>query len=131
MFERPLRALAIVVSIFVLAGWSLFAIDEIRSASDHTQAQIAGAKATRQPDPTSREERARERIHNAVREAIDDVNDVLLAPLAFATDDSPSAWARRTAPALLALLLYGFGLAFLARFARGNAHAHHPHLGRT
>jgi hypothetical protein len=120
MFELSLRAVAIVASLFVLAGWSLFAVDEVRSASNDTQAQIAGAEASRQADPTPRQERARERAHNAGREAIDDVNDVLLAPLAFLTQDSSSTWARRTAPAMLALLLYGFGLAFLARYARGR-----------
>ena len=108
-------------SLFVLAGWCVFAAEELRSASDQTQAQIAGAEATRTAAPTERQEKARERVHNPVREAIDDVNDVLLAPLKWVTEDSSSTWARRTGPALLALLLYGFGLAYLARFSRGRA----------
>ena len=108
-------------SLFVLVGWAVFAIEELRSASNQTRAQIAGAEATRTAAPTGREEAARERAHNSVREAIDDVNDVLLAPLKWVTEDSTSAWARRSAPALFALLLYGFGLAYLARFSRGRA----------
>jgi hypothetical protein len=121
MFELPLRAAAIMASLFLLAGWSLFAVDEVRSASDRTTEQIAGAQAASRPGPSPREERARERAHNPVRETIDDVNDVLLAPMAFLTEDSESTWARRTAPALAALLVYGFGLAFLARYTRGRA----------
>lgn len=121
MFELPLRAVAIAASLFVLAGWSLFAIEEVRTASDRTSTQVAGAQAATQPGPTPREERTRERAHGPVREAVDDVNDVLLSPLAFLAEGNASAWVRRTAPALAALLLYGFGLAFLARYARGRA----------
>lgn len=108
-------------SLFVLVGWAVFAIDELHSASNQTTAQIAGSEATRNPAPSSREEAARERVHNPVREAIDDVNDLLLAPVKWVTEDSSSTWARRTGPALIALLLYGFGLAYLARFSRGRA----------
>ena len=121
MFETPLRTIAVLASLFVLAGWVVFAIDELHTASGDTQAQIAGAEATRSAAPTSTEENARERVHNPVREGIDDVNDLLLAPLAWVTDDSSSTWARRSGPALLALLIYGFGLAYLARFSRGLA----------
>lgn len=121
MFETPLRTAAIMASLFILMGWVVFAVDELQTASGDTQAQIAGAEATRSAAPTGAEEKARERVHNPVREAIDDVNDLLLAPLAWVTEDSPSTWARRSGPALLALLLYGFGLAYLARFSRGRA----------
>ena len=68
-----------------------------------------------------REERARERAHNSVREAIDDADDILVAPFAPVTHSSSSSWVRRGMPTLLALLVYGFGLAFLARFMHGRA----------
>jgi hypothetical protein len=48
-----------------------------------------------------------------VREAIDDANDVLLAPFASVID-SDSAWVNHGVPALLGLLLYGVGLGLLA-----------------
>ena len=67
------------------------------------------------------EERARERAHSRAREAIDDADDVLVAPFAGLVDGSASSWVRRGVPTLLALLVYGFGLSFLARFARGRA----------
>ena len=44
-----------------------------------------------------------------MREAIDDVNDVLLAPFASLID-SDNAWVNHGVPSLLALLVYGVGL---------------------
>jgi hypothetical protein len=121
VLERTLRTFAVVATVFVIAGWSGFAVDETRSASDRTQAEIAGSLATSLPDPSGGEERDREQVHSKPREWVDDVNDVLLKPFAFAVDGSPSRWARRSGAALLALLVYGFGAAYLARFARGRS----------
>ena len=46
---------------------------------------------------------------------------LLVAPFAPVTDSSSSSWVRRGIPTLLALVVYGFGLAFLARFMHGRA----------
>jgi hypothetical protein len=121
VLEQSLRAVAVLASLLVIAGWSAFAIDEVRSASQQTQAEIAGGDASGRADPSSRQERAREGIHSGAREALDDADDVVLLPVAFVADGSPSRWVRRSVSALLALLLYGFGAAYLARFARGRA----------
>ena len=48
-----------------------------------------------------------------MREVVDDANDVLLAPFVDLID-SDSAWVNHGVPTLLALLLYGVGLGFLA-----------------
>ena len=121
MLEKPLRIAAVVCSVLVVAGWGLFAIDEARTASKETAEEVAGQRATSHPDPSPRQEQARERAHGDVREAIDDANDVLLSPFAGITSSSGSTWTRRSIPALIALLVYGFGLGYLARFARGRA----------
>jgi len=119
VLARPIRIVAITASVFVVLGWSLFAIDQIRGASHASVAGIAGDPTTF-PDPSPRQEAAREKLHGKVREFIDDVNDILLAPFAGLVDSSDSEWVRRTIPALLALLVYGFGGGFLARFAAGR-----------
>ena len=59
-------------------------------------------------------------MHSQPREGIDDVNDVLLKPFASIVDGEQSRWARRSLAALMALMVYGFGGAYLARFARGR-----------
>jgi hypothetical protein len=119
--EGLLRTAAIAASTIVLVSFGLFAIDETRDFSNRSVAAVAGLQATRSADPTASEERARERAHTKAREAIDDADDILVTPFAPITDSSSSSWVRRGIPTLLALIVYGFGLAFLARFARGRA----------
>ena len=119
MLARPIRIAAILASVFVALGWGLFAIDQARGASNESVAGISGDPATFS-DPSPDQERAREKAHSGPREFIDDVNDVLLAPFAGLTDDSGSKWVRRSIPALLALLIYGFGGGYIARFAAGR-----------
>ncbi len=120
MLEGPIRAASILLSVFVVLGFALFAIDETREASRESAAQVADRSAAA-VDPSPEQERAREAVHGAPREFIDDVNDVALTPFATLVDDSDSRWVRRGVPALLGLVVYGFGLAMLARFSRGRA----------
>jgi hypothetical protein len=120
VIERVLRFAAIACSLLVILGWGWFAADQANSASKQTQAEIAGdfASSTASPDPD--QEAAREKTNSKLHEAIDDANDVLLKPFASIADGSSSKWVRRTVPALLALLVYGFGLGLLARVAAGR-----------
>jgi len=120
VLEGPLRVAAFVASAIVLVGFALFALDETREASSRSARAVAGLDATRETTPTAEQERDREAAHSSLREAIDDANDVLLAPFAFAEPSGDSAWARRGVPALLAVLVYGVGGAFLARMMRGG-----------
>jgi hypothetical protein len=121
VLEGLLRTVSIVAGAIVLLSFAMFAIDETRDASEQSRAAIAGLEATRSSDPSASEERARERAHSRAREAIDDADDVLVAPFAGLVDGADSSWVRRGVPTLLALVVYGFGLSFLARYARGRA----------
>jgi hypothetical protein len=116
-----LGAASVVASAIVILSFALFAIDETRSASERSAAETAGLEATRNADPSPDEERARERAHSDVRELIDDADDILLSPFAWAAPDTTNKWARRGVPALVAVFVYGFVLSFLARWARGVA----------
>jgi hypothetical protein len=121
VFEGLLRTASIVASAIVLVSFALFALDETRDAAKESAAAVAGLEATRSSDPSAREERARERAHATARELGDDADDVLGAPFASIAGGSDSSWVRRGVPTVLALLVYGFGLSFLARYARGRA----------
>lgn len=118
MIGGTLRTVAAVACLIVVASWGLFAVDESRAASRETQSEIAGTAASRTADPSPEQERAREREHSGAREAIDDADDVLVAPFAGLVDGAGSQWVRRSVPALLALLVYGLGLTTLARFVQ-------------
>jgi hypothetical protein len=106
-----IRFVAIGISLVVVLGFAMFAIDEADKGSKQ-QAKLERELGTTVA-PDERQEAARERGHSAVREAIDDANDVLLRPFADLVD-SDNAWVNHGIPALLALLIYGFGLGLLA-----------------
>jgi hypothetical protein len=126
VLERAIRLVAIVSSLLVVLGWGWFAATQTSTASKDTQAEIAGqvvpVAATVSPGPD--QERAREQVDSKAHEVVDDANDVLLSPFASIASGSSSEWLRRTVPALLALLVYGFGLGLLARFAAGRGPGH-------
>jgi len=107
-----IRFLAIAISVVVVIGFALFAIDETDKGSKTQQAKLERELGTT-VDPNPSQEALRERKHGVVREAIDDTNDVLLRPFADLVD-SDDAWISHGIPALLALLIYGVGLGFLA-----------------
>jgi hypothetical protein len=114
--ERPLRIVAIVLSLLVAAGFVLFAVGDFSRASAQSRDRIAGIDS---PDPTPAAERTREQRNSRAREFIDDANDVLLRPFAGIVADASSRWVQRGVPALLGLLVYGFLLGYLARYTRG------------
>jgi hypothetical protein len=120
VLEGLLRTVAVIAGAIVLLSFALFAIDETRDASERSARATAGLEATRASDPSASQERARERAHSAARELVDDADDVLVAPFAPIVSSSESSWVRRGVPTLLALIVYTFGLSFLARYARGR-----------
>ena len=119
VLDGALRALALVASAVIVLSFVLFATEEVRQASGNQVEAVA-------PGPDA--ERARAERHTTAREAVDDVNDVILRPFAAVAGDTDNAWARRGIPALIGLLVYGLGLAYLARLLDVRAHTivRHP-----
>lgn len=110
MVERTVRIIAIVTSAFVLVSFALFASDQFAGASVEKRAEVVDPDAPATlPSPT-REAQPRRFIDGGARE--------LLRPFASLVTSS-NAWGQRTLPTLVALLVYGFGLGFLARSAKG------------
>jgi|SRR5215210_8083112 len=112
------RLLAIAASGIVLLGFAFFATDELSRGSQNQQnkldKEVTGALADPSPiAPTPDQEAERERTNGTFRELVDDANDVLLDPFTGIID-SKERWVTHGVPALMALLLYGFGLGMLA-----------------
>jgi uncharacterized membrane protein (DUF485 family) len=116
VIERALRTVAIVLSLVVAAGFCMFALDEFDRASSGQRERLAGFE---QSTPTAVGELQREKRHSTGREYIDDANDVLLKPFAGVAT-SGNRWVQRGVPTILALLMYGFLLGYVARFAHGR-----------
>ena len=113
-----IRLVAIVLSGFVVVGFAFFAADELDRGSKTQQQALANELDGSTPEvipvaPAPADEVAREAAHGDLREIVDDVNDVLLGPFSNLADSS-DVWVARGVPTILALLLYGFGLGFLA-----------------
>ena len=113
-----IRLVAIVLSGFVVVGFAFFAADELDRGSKAQQQALANELEGSTPEvipvaPAPADEAAREAAHGDLREIVDDVNDVLLGPFSNLADSS-DVWVARGVPTILALLLYGFGLGFLA-----------------
>jgi len=113
-----IRLAAIVMSGFVLFGFAFFAADELDRGSKTQQRALAneleGSSAEVIPvAPSPADEATREAAHGDLREIVDDVNDVLLGPFVNLVDAN-DVWVARGVPTILALLLYGVGLGFLA-----------------
>jgi hypothetical protein len=118
-----IRFVAIAISVIVVLGFAIFAVGETDKGSKTQQAKLERELgSTADPiAPTGAQEDVRERHHGRVREAIDDANDVLLRPFVDLVD-SDSAWVNHGIPALLGLLIYGFGLGLLANMLPRQRH---------
>ena len=118
-----IRFVAIAISVVVVLGFAMFAIDETDKGSKTQQAKLERELGTTSVPvaPNERQEARREADHGAVREAIDDANDVLLAPFSGLID-SDNSWVEHAVPSLLALLVYGLGLGMLANMLPKQRH---------
>jgi hypothetical protein len=104
MIARLIHYAAIAACVLVVAGFAAFVSDQMRYGSQTQQAKLANELNDPAASDTVKAKRARE--HTRVREAIDKVNDVLLAPFTGIVD-SGGIWVKRGVPTLLALLAYG------------------------
>lgn len=113
-----IRSIAILATGIVLLGFALFAVDEMDRGSQNQQNALASelespSESPAVISPDAREERMREQRNGDFREAIDDANDVLLAPFADLVD-SENAWVANGVPTILGLLVYGLLLGLVA-----------------
>jgi hypothetical protein len=110
-----LRLASVVICVIVIASFLVFAINQTKSASGRQQeviqnggpAQVASGGAGAKPAHKS-----------AAHEAIDDASSKLTSPFSSIVSALSGEWAVRGANLFLALLVYGFGLGFLARTLR-------------
>jgi hypothetical protein len=120
-----LRIASLLCSAVLVLSFAAFAADQAGAGSKQTVARIASADSGEdtvggpnldQPSPNAATERLREKRHGALRERLDDADDALVAPFKGASS-SGSIWTQRAIAALLALLVFGVGLHYLARLA--------------
>jgi hypothetical protein len=112
VIHRLLVLCAVTCCAFVAVSFLLFARDQLAGASKHQQSElVAGMQTSVVAVPIHH-------AHQQPRKFIDAVARRLTSPFQSVIS-SGSAWVQEGTPALLALLVYGFGLGYLARFSRG------------
>jgi hypothetical protein len=111
---RLLQTISLLLCAFVIASFFLFAVTQTGHASqDQTAALTSGATVTPAP------QRASAAPEREPRRFIDGVATELDSPFTGVVS-SDNAWIRHLVPTALALLVYGFLLSFVARWAAGR-----------
>jgi hypothetical protein len=105
-----LRLVSWVICLIVLASFVIFAVEQTSSASTHQQEEISGhPSSTGTPAP---------KHESTAHKALDEASDFLTSPFAGIVSGSSSEWVIHLVKTALALLVYGFGLSYLARVIR-------------
>jgi hypothetical protein len=117
LIVRLLRLASFAICVIVIASFVVFAVDQTKTASTHQQEQLAsGSPATtagaNAPNAAGGTTRAHE---SGVRKVIDEASSKLTSPFSGIVSGISGEWALRGTRLLIALLVYGFGLAYLAR----------------
>jgi hypothetical protein len=108
---RALKLLSLVCCALVVLSFAMFARDQMAGASANQQSQLAtGSNAPVAPVQS----------HAQPRRFIDSAAKELTAPF-DAVVQSDNAWVKHGLPAIFALVVYGLGLGFLARYSAGLA----------
>lgn len=112
-----LRLASIVLCLIVGVSFALFVIHQTSNASAHQQRKVNEPDALAAPGQAS----ATHSEKSSARKTIDEAAEAVTSPFSGVTDGWSSEWSRRGVLLLLTLIIYGFGLGFIARFMRVRA----------
>jgi hypothetical protein len=112
LIVRLLRIASFVLCLIVIASFAIFAVGQTKTASAEQQEIVntsgGGSKA---PEKAKKPE-------SSLHKAIDEASEQVTSPFSGIVSKSSGEWAVRGVNLLLALIVYGFGLGFLARVLR-------------
>jgi hypothetical protein len=108
-----LRLASRIACVIVIVSFAIFALEQTGEASSHQQNEVTGS-AIGAAAPHSEKHTHEGTVHHA----IDEVASALTSPFSGITAGSTSQWAIRGVGTVLALLVYGVGIGYLARTLR-------------
>jgi hypothetical protein len=114
---RILRLGSIVICAIAVLYFATFALNQSSSASSHQQAEVNAAA----PGGASASGASQAKQESGVHKAIDEAFAKLASPFSGVISSSSDAWTIHIVDTLLVLLVYGFGLAFIARLLKLGA----------
>jgi hypothetical protein len=107
---KLLRLSSWVICLIVLASFVIFVVEETSSASTHQQEELIEHPSASSGAPVKHE--------STLHKKIDEASDFFTSPFAGIVSGSSSQWVIHLVKTALALLVYGFGLSYLARVIR-------------
>jgi hypothetical protein len=112
VISRFIKLASFACCALVLLSFLMFARDQTAGASVHQQTELASGSNTPTVAPTPT------KPHAQPRRFIDGAAKTLTAPF-DAIVQSSNAWVKHGLPAAFALIVYGLGLGYLARYSSG------------
>jgi hypothetical protein len=100
-----------IACLIVIAAFVVFVVNQTASASTHQQNELLEDDSSAPNAPAPKHE-------STVHRTLDEASDALTSPFAGVVSGSQSQWVIHIVRTVLALLVYGFGVAFLVRFIR-------------
>jgi hypothetical protein len=106
---RVLRLVSITICVLVSASFLVFAVNQTKTASNHQQSVLANEGG---------EESTASKKEGSLHRTLDETAKAFTNPFSGIVANSSGEWAVRSFELLMALLVYGFGLGYLARVIR-------------
>ena len=116
VIHRVLVLIAIGCCALVLVSFGLFARDQLAGASKHQQNALVVTRPS--VTPVAPPPPPKHHVKGQPRRFIDNAAHTLTSPFDSIVQ-SDNDWVLRGAPTVFALLVYGMGLGYVARYTRG------------
>jgi hypothetical protein len=107
-----LRLASRVICLIVLVSFVVFVVDQTSAASTHQQEALHGGGTPAAGTAATSKQKS------SLHKTIDEASDFFTSPFASVVSGSSSQWVIHGVKTILALLLYGFALGYLARVIR-------------
>lgn len=111
ILAKLIRLASVLICLIVILSFIVFAINQTKSASGH-QREVLGETSA-----SVHEGKSTKAKEGSAHKALDEASEKLTSPFSGIVTSS-SQWAKRSVSLILALLIYGFGLAYIARVMR-------------
>jgi hypothetical protein len=118
---RVLKLASLALCLVVIASFGLFVINRTSDASAHQQQVVNGATSSGVGEPSSPIAPDNGGRKGSARRTIDEISEAVESPFSALTEGSSSEWVIHGVDLGVALLVYGFGLGYIARTIRVRA----------
>ena len=114
-----MRLASVLICLVVVVSFTLFAVNQTSRASTHQQQELnEGGTVPAGQSGSTAGATSKHSHESSLRKFVDEVSNALTSPFSGVTAGTSSQWLIHGVNLLLVLVVYGFGLGFLARLIR-------------